>query len=179
MQTVEWGPGLWTSLHCMSFNYPENPTEDDKKHYLSFFTLLGEMLPCIFCKQSYKIYLKYFPINDFLKNRYGCTYWVYTLHNLVNSKLGKPLMEFQQCVEIYEKKRAKCGKVIENSVEYETCKKNNQIVDKKIINNYLHNIQEFITLTNQYHTNMENQPDNPNKATSLCRTKIHLNNYCL
>ena len=58
MQTIKWGPGLWTSIHCMSFNYPEKPSEEDKKLYSTFFNLLGEMLPCVYCRKSYKTYIK-------------------------------------------------------------------------------------------------------------------------
>ena len=32
MMTTIWGPSLWHYLHTMSFNYPVNPTPDDKKH---------------------------------------------------------------------------------------------------------------------------------------------------
>ena len=38
--TSVWGPLQWTFLHIMSFNYPVNPTPEDKKHYtllLNFF----------------------------------------------------------------------------------------------------------------------------------------------
>ena len=33
MMVSVWGSALWHSLHTMSFNYPVNPTEDDKKNY--------------------------------------------------------------------------------------------------------------------------------------------------
>jgi len=90
MQTIKWGPGLWTSIHCMTFNYPINPSEQDKENYKNFFNLLGNMLPCIYCRQSYIIFLQFMPIDLFLNDRYGCTYWAFSLHNLVNTKIGKP-----------------------------------------------------------------------------------------
>ena len=33
MVTSIWGPPMWHYLHTMSFNYPVNPTQDDKKHF--------------------------------------------------------------------------------------------------------------------------------------------------
>ena len=36
MLTSVWGPSLWHSLHTISFNYPTNPTPEQKKRYLSF-----------------------------------------------------------------------------------------------------------------------------------------------
>ena len=31
MLTNVWGPSMWHSLHCISFNYPVNPTCEEKK----------------------------------------------------------------------------------------------------------------------------------------------------
>ena len=36
MLTTVWGPSMWHYLHTMSFNYPVNPSEEDKKHYKEF-----------------------------------------------------------------------------------------------------------------------------------------------
>ena len=32
MLTSVWGPPMWHFLHTMSFNYPVNPTAEDKKY---------------------------------------------------------------------------------------------------------------------------------------------------
>mgnify|MGYP001475513618 CR=1 FL=1 len=39
MLTSVWGPSMWHSLHTISFNYPVNPTQEDK----SFFDRVKEM----------------------------------------------------------------------------------------------------------------------------------------
>ena len=36
MLTTVWGPSLWHTLHTMSFNYPVNPTEKNKREYKQF-----------------------------------------------------------------------------------------------------------------------------------------------
>ena len=33
MMTTIWGPILWQFLHIMSFNYPVNPNDKNKKEY--------------------------------------------------------------------------------------------------------------------------------------------------
>ena len=33
MLTSVWGPSMWHYLHTMSFNYPVNPTNEEKKNY--------------------------------------------------------------------------------------------------------------------------------------------------
>jgi len=41
-----WGPSAWTFLHTITFNYPEDPTEDDKRKYYNFFMNIKDVLPC-------------------------------------------------------------------------------------------------------------------------------------
>jgi hypothetical protein len=45
-QTLIWGPPMWHFLHTMSFNYPVNPTQEDKEHYRDFVLSLQHVLPC-------------------------------------------------------------------------------------------------------------------------------------
>ena len=51
-----WGKSTWLYLHTLTFNYPLNPTEEDKIKYYNHFKQLGDMLPCPSCAESYKIY---------------------------------------------------------------------------------------------------------------------------
>ena len=52
MMTAIWGPALWHSLHTISFNYPVNPTEEDKIRYYKYFKYLGKVLPCKYCRDN-------------------------------------------------------------------------------------------------------------------------------
>ena len=36
MLTTVWGPSLWHFLHTMSFNYPIEPTNEQKTNYMNF-----------------------------------------------------------------------------------------------------------------------------------------------
>ena len=49
MQTVKWGKAMWVPLHAITFNYPINPTLEDKKRYSSYFRQTGHILPCKYC----------------------------------------------------------------------------------------------------------------------------------
>ena len=40
MLTSIWGNHMWNSLHCISFTYPEHPTDEDKQHYKTYFQTL-------------------------------------------------------------------------------------------------------------------------------------------
>ena len=50
MQVNKWGPGGWAFMHTITFNYPLNPTDDDKQHYKNFFQSLKYILPCNYCR---------------------------------------------------------------------------------------------------------------------------------
>ena len=107
MQTSKWGPSAWTFLHTTSFNYPEtNPTPEQKKHYYELFYNLQFTLPCKFCRETYTIFFKYIDIKQYLDDRMGITYWLYTVHNIVNMKLNKKLVKFIDVVNYYENIRA-------------------------------------------------------------------------
>jgi len=49
MLTTVWGPSMWHFLHTMSFNYPGEPTDEQKKHYMDFILNLRNVLPCKYC----------------------------------------------------------------------------------------------------------------------------------
>ena len=46
MLTYIWGPPLWHVLHTISFNYPVNPTDEDKMKYECFILSMGFILIC-------------------------------------------------------------------------------------------------------------------------------------
>ena len=116
MQTVQWGKAMWIPLHAITFNYPLQPTQQDKNTYKQYFKFTAQILPCKYCRESFTSYAKYIPIDSFLDSREGLVYWLYVIHNLVNNKLYKPTSPLCEVVVIYEKMRAKCGKVKKNNV---------------------------------------------------------------
>ena len=40
MEPNIWGPSAWIFLHTITLQYPEKPTDDDKKKYYVFFNSL-------------------------------------------------------------------------------------------------------------------------------------------
>ena len=92
MITKIWGPPLWKSLEYIVYGYPEKePTYEQKQDYLTFFIKLGSVLPCRFCRDSYKEFITTGETNltlDALKNREALTTWLFLLRERVNKKLG-------------------------------------------------------------------------------------------
>lgn len=167
MQVSKWGPGLWTTLHCMTFNYSLKPTKEDRHKYLIFFTVLGQMLPCKYCRDSYNIYIKHIPIRPYLDSREGVTLWLHTIHNLINNKLFKDGVYFKDTVIKYEKMRASCGKV------KKTCKRGREDgLDMKEIDRFVNKaINRYGGITKGFIEKLYNSPDNPNKKAREVRAK--------
>ena len=52
MLTTIWGPNMWHYLHTLSFNYPIQPTAENKKYYKQFVLNLQYTLPCKYCRNN-------------------------------------------------------------------------------------------------------------------------------
>ena len=61
MDTRFWGPPGWKLLHQIAYQYPENPTPEDKLNYGIFYSNLGNVLPCKYCRNSFTKYIKNLP----------------------------------------------------------------------------------------------------------------------
>lgn len=110
MVTSIWGPPMWHYLHTMSFNYPVNPTQDDKKHYRDFIISLKHVLPCKYCRMNLKTNLKQLPLRmEDMKDRESFSRYVYELHELVNKMLNKKSgLSYCDVRERYEHFRSRC-----------------------------------------------------------------------
>lgn len=111
MSTLCWGPWAWSLLHCISYNFPPNPNEQDKDHYHEFLLSLQHVLPCRSCRENFKKNLEDLEYNKdtVLKNRKSFSMFIYRLHNRVNKMLGKPCtLTYDQVRDRYEMFRARC-----------------------------------------------------------------------
>jgi hypothetical protein len=110
MLTSVWGPSMWHYLHTMSFNYPVNPTEDDKKNYMNFILMLEKVLPCKYCRMNLTTNFKNLPLTmASMKNRETFSRYIYDLHELVNTMLKKKSgLTYCDVRERYEHFRARC-----------------------------------------------------------------------
>jgi len=130
MQTVFWGPPSWKFIHSVANNYANRDFPMDpevKQHYKNFFYGLRYILPCRYCRKSYKEFIQKLPIDEFLNYPNGPLYWTYLIHNMVNNKLrkqgeyNKQDPAFADVCRYYKQFNAKsCVK----DTEIETCKPN-------------------------------------------------------
>ena len=110
MVTKIWGPIMWTALHTISFNYPVNPTNEDKIHYKEFIYSLKYVLPCKYCRINLtKNFVKKPLLMCHMKNRETFSRYIYELHELVNKMLNKKSnLTYCDIRERYEHFRARC-----------------------------------------------------------------------
>jgi hypothetical protein len=156
MEPNIWGKHAWIFLHSVSMNYPDNPSNQDRKNYKDFFENLKYVLPCEVCKKHFTQHIYHNPIEPALHSKRKLVEWVIEVHNQVNITLNKPTMTYDQVIDLYKKiyngsiyleqnthlnkeeKRLNSNKNIKNS--------NN--TSKYYINNYLEsNITIIIIIT--------------------------------
>ena len=108
--TTVWGPAQWHFMHTISFNYPVNPTTEDKKKYRDYILSLQNVLPCKYCRMNLKTNLKHMPLTmKHMKNRDSFSKYIYRLHELVNKMLKKESgLSYEDVRERYEHFRSRC-----------------------------------------------------------------------
>ena len=94
-----WGPHAWFLLHSVTFSYPDNPSQEDKNNILHFFESFSKVIPCILCRNHFQENLKKFPIINHLQNRDTLVNWLIDMHNIVNKKLGKSVVNNQEIIQ--------------------------------------------------------------------------------
>ena len=87
MDTKIWGPLTWNLLHDVAVLgdkiVPKVPSMIPI--ITRFFTLWQDLLPCVYCRQSFRRFSQQLP------PQYPFRVWIYRIHNMVNQKLNKPL----------------------------------------------------------------------------------------
>lgn len=91
-----WGKCAWVFIHSIAISYPEHPMPCEKENIINFFTILGDALPCRYCRQHYKENLKKLPINA--ESKMSLVWWTIDMHNIVNSSTGKPILSREEAL---------------------------------------------------------------------------------
>ena len=99
MEPTIWGPAAWKFLHTITFQYPENPTDNDKRKYYIFFNTLKDVLPCPNCKEHYSKNIEKLPIQ--LESRDDFIKWLIDIHNEVNIINKKKKYSYEEVYKLY------------------------------------------------------------------------------
>ena len=133
MLTAVWGPSMWHFLHTMSFNYPVQPSADDKKHYRDFMLSLQYILPCKYCRQNLTKNYKVFPLKaSDMAGRESFSRYVYKLHEMINKMLKKKSgLTYCDVRERYEHFRSRCTDETPKLFDIKAFKNKNKTVKKE------------------------------------------------
>ena len=97
MNPKVWGPHAWIFLHSITLNYPDNPTEFQKKKYKEFFNSLAFVIPCEKCSFNYSKKIKTKPVN--VDSKMDLVNWLLEIHNQVNKSNGKKEYTLNELLE--------------------------------------------------------------------------------
>jgi len=106
-----WGVGLWFSIHTYAINAK---TDESKKSFMDYMKIICTNIKCDNCRKHATEYLETHPIKDFynIKNEkgedIGMFKWTYLFHNAVNSRLGKPQMDWDTAYSMYSPTSSVC-----------------------------------------------------------------------
>ena len=92
-----WGKCAWVFIHSIAVNYPTNPSPSEKENIINFFTAMGDVLPCRYCRQHYRENLKALPIQA--DSKMDLVWWTIDLHNRVNEATGKKVLSKEEALQ--------------------------------------------------------------------------------
>lgn len=90
-----WGPPIWLLLHGLAELSSTADTPEIRACWKILLETIYEILPCSDCRQHAYAYIQSHPIapmNQVPENQLYAwiSEWLYTFHNAVNTRLGKP-----------------------------------------------------------------------------------------
>ena len=97
-----WGPRLWYLLHKISYNYPLNPSYEDKSFYLKYFSTIVRIIPCPYCANHLFTTIQNDRLHQNLENRQQLVEWFKNAHNKVNISNGKRIYTGFEIDNLYE-----------------------------------------------------------------------------
>ncbi|ETO30753.1 hypothetical protein RFI_06367 [Reticulomyxa filosa] len=77
----------------MAANYAETPSEEQKQAMIDFWRVFSRLYPCGDCAAHMRQKLQQLPPNEFLNSNKEYSTWLCKFHNLVNTDLGKDLLD--------------------------------------------------------------------------------------
>ena len=93
-----WGPNLWGTLHLLCLAGTITP---------NFVQEFAKVIPCPMCAGHFAEVLKENPLPE-SGDPLVLFRWSVHVHNLVNARIGKPILEPEQAMERWTKRQPVC-----------------------------------------------------------------------
>ena len=155
----------WLNLHWLSFNYPINPTNNEKSQIV---LLINNMkikgIQCYKCRKSFNNYLQNKDLNEIVKNRDNLFYFFWDCHNDVNKKINKKILSLKEAYSIFETKN--WGNELNKYVDILSLFKDNRL-------------DKFPNLLSESYSRglVENKNKNKNKNNFINKLKKKITSY--
>lgn len=101
-----WGPIYWNFIHTLAYTYDNI----NKVSYVKIYNNISQILPCLKCKKDFSKLINKYPPSKYCTNRESVINWTIMLHNNVNKKIGKPVINKEKSDSIYTKNHKKLTK---------------------------------------------------------------------
>jgi len=106
---VVFGAGRWEILHSYASLCK---TPEKKKEFATFVeNVFGPTIKCLECRNHFLAMLEKYPV-PFGSRRHprgrewgeedSVFKWTYSVHNIVNNRLNKPIMPWEVCIKLYD-----------------------------------------------------------------------------
>jgi hypothetical protein len=109
MQSPElWGPAFWFSLHNGAVHYPIKASRNHKERMKNFILAIPVMIPCVDCKSHAANFLEMNKgkLDNICQGRDKLFNFFVDFHNVVNRRLGKKIMSYEQAYALYNDGKA-------------------------------------------------------------------------
>ena len=105
----KFGPGVWLCLHSLALN---STTLELQRAYCHYVRVICDNIRCSTCRTHFREYIETHPPErhigqDLDRNGY-CKHlfrWSWKLHNSVNERTGKEILDFPLCYEFFGRKK--------------------------------------------------------------------------
>ena len=99
----------WDFIYCIAFNYPKKKNSvsiEKMQHYITFFKLLGEVIPCKKYRKLYNQALSELPVEKYIDSRKNLTHWLHLVNCRINESLSEKNKKYKLICSNYESRRA-------------------------------------------------------------------------
>ena len=112
------GPGVWYLIHTKAKEATSDKTIEE---FIDLMYMLEEKFACKNCRKHIGQYIDNHSFDDLIHltnedgTRIGMFKWAWLFHNAVNTRIGKPYVEWETAVEMFYKEQEVCSKKCEDA----------------------------------------------------------------
>jgi hypothetical protein len=106
---MHWGNFIWYVFHICSYTFDKS----EKYKYINLIKLTGDLLPCALCVGHFREMISKIDLNYYCDDKDRFILLLNTLHNKVNKRLDKPIINIDEANLLYDINNIDHEKIIE------------------------------------------------------------------